>query len=241
MCPVRRAGQSSVYLTPMADDSTVPVDEILELIHNDAREAAARLVAQHPAVARARTADGVSVLLHAVYHGRREIAELLDAGGAERDIFNAAGLGKCERLRELLAADPHAHGAYSSDGWTPLHLAAFFGHVEAVVLLTGRGADVGAVSRNAQANQPLHAACASGRTEAALALIEAGADPGYSAAGYTPLSIAASSGLLPVVQALLARGADPAVVDRYGKTACDYARERGHAAVESFLKGAQAS
>ena len=47
--------------------------------------------------------------------------------------------------------------AYSYDGWTPLHLAAFFGQRAAVERLMAAGADLNAVSRNALRNTP--AAC----------------------------------------------------------------------------------
>jgi ankyrin repeat protein len=214
-------------------------DGILDLVARDDREGVARLLAQHPAAARGRGSDGVSVLLHAVYRGRREIAELLDAAGAERDIFNSAALGRCDRLEAVLDADAGAHRALSADGWTALHLAAFFGHADAVRLLLRRGADPRVLSRNGQENHPLHAACAGSREEAALALIEAGADIDWSARGYTPLLLAAANGLQPVVEALLLEGADPGVRDPAGRTARELARIGGHDAVVDLLARAR--
>jgi len=212
--------------------------DIVSLIAEGDTEAVARCVARHPATARARGPDGVSALLHALYRGRRDIAELLDAAGAERDVFNAAGLGRGDRLRELLEADPGCCAAWSSDGWTALHLAAFFGHEAAVRLLLQHGADVRAVSRNAQANHPLHAACAAGKTEVALLLLNAGADPSYLAAGFRPLHVAAANGMTEVVQALLGAGASVDARDRDGRNARDHARERGHTALEAMLAAA---
>jgi ankyrin repeat protein len=216
----------------------VPEEDIISLISRDDRAALAQLLARHPDAARARGPDGVSALLHAVYRGRREIAELLDAAGAERDVFNSAGLGKCERLRSLLDANPRLLEARSADGWTPLHLAAFFGHADAVRYLLERGADPRALSSNAQSNHPLHAACAGGGVQAALALIASGADPGYAAQGFTPLHIASANGLREVVRALLDAGADPAVRDPSGKTPGDHARGRGHTELAQMLDDA---
>jgi ankyrin repeat protein len=236
---VAPSAEPFVYSTGVNEEREAVVPDIMDLIEKGDGEAVARLVALHPDAARARDSDGVSALLHAVYRGRREIAELLDAAGAERDLFNAAALGKCDRIREQLEDDPRCHEAFSSDGWTALHLAAFFGHAEAVKLMVEKGADPRAVSRNGQANHPLHAACASGKSEAALVLIGAGADPAWTAAGYTPLHIAAANGLLDVVRALLHAGADPRAVDPSGRTPLDHARERGRAAVETLIVQAQ--
>jgi len=217
-----------------------PGPDIISLIADGHTEAVARCVAQHPASARARGPDGVSALLHALYRGRRDIAEFLDAAGAERDVFNAAGLGRTDRLREILGADTGGAKAWSADGWTALHLASFFGHEGAVRVLLERGADVRAVSRNAQANHPLHAACAARRTEVALLLLASGADATFPAAGVAPLHIAAANGMREVVAALLSGGADVTARDPSGKTARDHAREHGHDAVEALLAEAGA-
>ena len=51
------------------------------------------------------------------------------------------------------------------DGFTPLHLAAFFGRLEAAALLVDRGADLEAPSRNPRfpSVRPLHSAIAGGQ------------------------------------------------------------------------------
>ena len=45
-------------------------------------------------------------------------------------VFEACAAGEMERVERLLASDPAAVNTFSADGWTPLHLAAFFGHTE---------------------------------------------------------------------------------------------------------------
>ena len=45
-------------------------------------------------------------------------------------MFAAAATGRTDDLRRALK-DTVAAGAYAYDGWTPLHLAAFFGRLEA--------------------------------------------------------------------------------------------------------------
>lgn len=116
----------------------------------------------------------VSPLLQALYEGRAEDVERLRR--PDLDLFEAAAVGDVPRLHHLLdaGADP---SAYAPDGYTPLQLAAFFGHREAAELLIDRGADLTAVSRNEQDTYPLQAAVAGNHTEVARVLLDAGAPP----------------------------------------------------------------
>lgn len=118
------------------------------------------LLRDDPALANARDESGISALLTAIYYGRGDIADLLVARGADVDLFAAAALGRTERLEALLRANSALVHSYSPDGWTSLHLAAFFGHPDAVTVLLARGAGVRAVSRNSTGNTPFHSALA---------------------------------------------------------------------------------
>src|SRR3954464_11221670 len=107
-------------------------------------------------------ADGVSPILQALYEGRTGDADALLAERPELDVFEAAGTGSAERLRELLEDDPSFAQAWSPDGFQPLHLAAFFGHADAAEALLTRGADPSTVSRHELIKvTPLHSAVAS--------------------------------------------------------------------------------
>jgi len=92
-----------------------------------------------PAVAMARDAQGVSALMRARYGSDQAIAQAILTGVSELDVFEAAAFGERDRLTALLDADPDAVTAFSPDGFTPLHLASFFGKHEAVELLLARG------------------------------------------------------------------------------------------------------
>ncbi len=165
----------------------------------------------------------VSALMQALYNGDTTQVDGLLAGGPELDVFEAAALGRVERLRELLEAAPELARAWSPDRATALHFAAFFGQPEATRVLVDRGADLEAVSPTFGDVTPLHSACASGERESARILLEAGADPNVrQQRGFTPLHAAAQNGDEELARMLLARGADPEAATDDGRTTRDF-------------------
>lgn len=201
--------------------------------------AVAELIAGRPELAAARDPDGVSATMHALYRGRPAIAELLAAALPALDVFEAAALGRVERVGELLAADPSASAARSPDGFTALHYPAFFGHGDAAGAsraLIDAGADVNARSANDFAVLPIHSAVAGGHDDVAGILIAAGADVNAPQRhGWTPLHGAAQNGSLVTVERLLAAGADATARNDDGFSAADLAREAGHAEIAALL------
>src|SRR5207244_10845352 len=82
-------------------------------------------------------------MLQALYQGDRvRVDELLPAE-PKLDVFEAAAFGRTDRLRKLLDEDPSRANAFGGDGFHPLGLACFFGHLEAARLLLDRGAEIG--------------------------------------------------------------------------------------------------
>lgn len=155
-----------------------------------------------------------------------------------QEMVDAATVGDEMRLREMLEDDGAMANVYGVDGWTPLHLAAHFGHTNTVRWLLGAGADVHARSRNDLANQPLHAAAA-GRASVELLtlLLDAGADVNArQRGGFTPVQATAQNGDLAATQLLLARGADAQARTDSGQTALAFALEGGHDAVARLLR-----
>jgi len=141
----------------------------------------------------------MSELLQAIYQGNQARADELLAGDPELDVFEAAAVGRTDRLRELLDEDPDLANAWAGDGFQPLGLASFFGQVEAARLLVERGAEVNSASRNDMKVMPLHSAAATGdpdaRHELAKLLLEHGADPNARQQDdYTPLMAADQHG-----------------------------------------------
>jgi ankyrin repeat protein len=153
-----------------------------------------------PSLASQRLADGESPVMAALYRGRHEVVAALIDAGAEVDVFAAAATGRTDDLRRLLSTAGSV-SPYSYDGWTPLHLAAFFGHLDAAQLLIDAGAEVNAVSHNSLTNTPLHAATAGKHSDVALLLLgHGGRADSVDAGGYTPLQIATQNSLVTVVE-----------------------------------------
>src|SRR5579883_1147618 len=115
-----------------------------------------RLVTETPALAGACSDDGLPALLFALYRTQRESVDALLAASPELDIFSAAALGREAELDALLAQSPELASAFSADGFTALHLAAFFGRAGAARRLLDAGAAVNAVAHNPMLVQPLH-------------------------------------------------------------------------------------
>ncbi|MXV19819.1 ankyrin repeat domain-containing protein [Deinococcus xianganensis] len=181
---------------------------------------------------------GVSPVLFAVYYGRPDMARVLVELGAPLSVFEAAALGDEAALTRGLDADPALVHGVSGDGFSPLGLAAFFGHAGVAEVLLSRGADVNAVSRNAMGVQPLHSAVAGGHGGLARALVMAGADVNATQqGGFTPLMAAAQNGDTGLVLFLRQRGADADARTGDGRRAADFAREEGHAALADSLEG----
>jgi ankyrin repeat protein len=195
------------------------------------------LLEREPALAHATLPGGTTPALLAIYHRSVEVLEALLAAGTELSVFEAAAAGFTDRLREELRMQPDLVTARSQDGWTALHLAAHFGHTEAMQSLLDAGADVHARSTNGLANQPLHAAVAGGSAGAVALLLSRGADPSATQhGGWTPLQAAAQAGHLEVLRLLLEQGADPAARNAEGATALALAERHHRDAAVALLR-----
>lgn len=213
-----------------------PNSRFFEAIQSGDLSQVKALLREDPALARAKDEQGTSALMMAAYAEEPEIAKALQAAGAPVTVFEAAALGREELVRDLLTITPDLVRSVSHDGWTLLHLAAFFGHAGLVRFLIGHGAAIEAVSRNQMANRPLHSAVAGRRIAAAESLLRAGADANAAAQSVTPLHLAAHAGHGPLVELLLAFGADTALRDANGNTPGALAAEQGHGSMAEFLK-----
>ena len=210
--------------------------EILEAIDQGDAERVLDIVRADPSAASVRDESGVSVLLYAHYRGQADTVAVLRSIRTQLDTFEAAALGDASRLRSLVDDDPGLVEAWSPDGFTPLHLAAFFGGDAAAALLLQHGADVNVVARNPMQVMPLHSAIAGGHSAIARSLVEAGAEVNaVQQDAYTPLHEAAAKGDDELVGFLLEHGADPTAELADGRTPAQLAHDNGHAELADRL------
>ena len=227
-------------------DNTAPDENLLAAtmiesikIGNDAK--VKELLEADPLLAQARDRDGVSALLWSVYSNHKEITRMLIDQAAPMDIFEACASGQLARVESLIESGETS--GYSPDGWTPLHLAAAFGHADVVDALLRHGVEIEQRSKNYMNNTALAACIGISRShEIADALVRRGADVNTrQTGGFTPLHEAASQGSVGLCQLLLDHGADVDARSNEGKTALEMARDKEQGDVVELLEEARNS
>jgi len=205
-------------------------EELFAAIEAGNVEAVCGIVTGDASLAAARDAEGVSALMRAQYRLDRELVQAVMAGEPALDVFEAAAFGDQVRLMDLVDRDPSLATAFSADGFSALHLAAFFGQVETARLLLDRGSDPNARGCGWMTGTALHSASSGSHVAIGRLLLEAGADPNArQSGGWTPLHSAAHNGNSELVGLLLGHGADPTAVNEEGATVLALAEEEGDA------------
>ena len=183
-----------------------------------------KLIGLDPALVESRDENDLSVVLVALYYNHPEIASMLVERGAHLDIFEGSAMGDLQRVRQLVDAQPGLANAVTKDGFQPLGLAAFFGHLDVALFLLQMGAEVNSPSDNGLHVMPLHSAAANRQLEIARLLLEHGAMVNATQADdFTPLHAAAQNGQLEMVKLFLDYAADVWAASSGGQTPLDLA------------------
>ena len=213
-----------------------PQTELIAAIQAGDNARLAALLANDATLASARDDKGVSAIMNALYQRRTDSLNQLLAAKPALDIFEATALGRTDRVTGLLKTDPALAKSWSSDGFTALHFACFFGQAATGVLLLDHGADAAAIARNPMKVMPLHSAASARNAALGKALLEHGAPVNArQAMGWTPLHAAAQNGDKTMTELLLSHGADPRMTNDEGVSAIDLAKKGGHADLLSLL------
>lgn len=213
------------------------------------RGAAPYQTAQHgyPAVAHAHWAKqqaAVDLLLE--IDSTREGCGGAPTYGLGTDVNLAARLGWREIVEKHIALDSLAAHRRGVIGETPLHWAAHNGEVEIVTALLDSGAQIDADEIGLYGGKPLHWAAEHAPNIVELLLARGAAVdsrnlmPGEML-GYTPLIMCACqrNDCAECARLLLDAGADINARSAAGKTAEDYALERGSEQVLAILRAAK--
>jgi uncharacterized protein len=163
------------------------VSSIFELIDAGDANAVRQRLAEEPDAAAAHDEQGLTVLMRAAYRGG-DMLDAVRAANPPLEPFDRIMVGEADGLP--------APDAWSPDGFTPLHLAAFAHNAEAARRLLEAGADPDVVSTASFARvTPLGTCAFAGATEVARVLLAHGADPTISEDGrFTPLDAALENG-----------------------------------------------
>src|SRR5262245_34733122 len=230
----RRPSRDDLFATRVVD--------ILKAARSGDAATVKRLLKQDRRLLVARDPMGNTALIITVNSGHREVAELLIAAGVRPDIYEAAAIGDSERVADLLSRDAELLDSDSPEGFTPLALAAHFGHIDTARFLLKHGANVNAVSNHPLQVTPLLAALYGRRTDVARLLLDHGADVNakrggkdWPRAGWTALHYCAGYGFAELIQPLIERGAEISAVDDEGKTPLQVAEESGQNQIATFL------
>lgn len=208
-----------------------------DLVKKDNLPAVKEALLEEPSLLTERNAAGQSAILLAKYYGAVNVVRYLCELHSDLDLYEACAVGDLPAMQRALNLNSSLLESRSSDGWTPLHLAAFFGQVKIAEALIDRGASVDSRSTNQMKNTPLHAAAAGGRTELVELLLKHSAQVNATQqGGWTALHAAAQSGRKEMVCVLLAHSADTSIRADNNQTPLDLALLGGKADVVALLE-----
>ena len=210
--------------------------EFFDAIRAGDRAKVGAMLAADASLLAAQDEKGLGAFIAAKYSQRNDIAALLLEKGVELDIFAACMAGAHDRVAQLVKHERSLANAYSHDGWTPLHLAAFFAQPSVVDVLLQAGADVHARARNGTTNTPLHAGAAGRNLDVVRMLVEHGPDVNArQEGGFTALHSAALNGDVEMARFLISHGADVQARAGNNQNAMDLALTKGHQAMVNLL------
>src|SRR5258708_23772903 len=102
-------------------------DELIESIRKGDAASVGTLLDEDRGLLQA-SAGPVSAMMLAVYHGRRDIAQLFLDRGAEPAFGEAVALGDSDRVHSMLAVNPALLQDFTPDRVSPAGLGLFFPH-----------------------------------------------------------------------------------------------------------------
>ncbi|XP_028967082.1 ankyrin repeat and KH domain-containing protein mask [Galendromus occidentalis] len=151
-------------------------------------------------------------------------------------IHDAARTGDLHVIKLLIRRDKKRWSETVDErGWTPLHLAAAYGHTDIVKFLCSEGAHIRALDPTGYTS--MHVAAMNGNDACLQVLLKMGADVDNEASdGFTPLHLATLNNHADCVKTLLTWGANMGREDALGRTIQDMVEEYNLEEVGTLLK-----
>ena len=140
-------------------------------------------------------------------------------------IHDVVKKGDIQEIQKLISENPSLLESKDRVGFTPLHIAAFYGQTEAAMLLINHKANLD--SKNNNKNTPLHIAAMQNYPKVARLLISSEANlNSENNNGRTPLHIAAMRGHTELAKLIISFNADLNIVSSYGEKPFHLAKDQ---------------
>ncbi|MEO5500358.1 MAG: ankyrin repeat domain-containing protein [Ginsengibacter sp.] len=213
------------------------IEEIIDLIKTGKNNLLEQEINDNPLFTEIKTEQGISLLQFAAYCRNSFAVDILKKKQQNFDIFEAASIGDNDKVNTLLDKNPELLNSFSTDGFTPLGLASFFGHLSLVKLLLRRGANPNIASNNQFKVAPIHSACAISHLGIVELLLEHDADVNAKQMnGVTPLHSTCHNGQTKLSKILLENGAEINAKMDNGQTPLFMAQEKGFQETADLIK-----
>jgi len=212
-------------------------EQLETLIERDQKQEIFDLLSKNPELAEKETSLGISPVLLACYYKKTAIANIIAQFSKSLTLFDWCAIGNFDQAHHFLQLNPDNVNSFSKDGFTPLGLAAYFGHENLCRLLISKGAEVNVPANNGFNVYPIHSAVSARSYGITEMLLEAGAEVNVKQqAGFTALHAAAQLGEIEIIILLLEHGAELNTRMEGGKLPADLAEEKGFTEIAAILQ-----
>ena len=225
--------------------TTSKTNDMIELLKTHVKnkdvEKVISLIKENPEILDVKDTNGSSGLMIIAYSGFEQAFDQAIKLKQSFTFHEAIVCGKINNVEAYLE-EKHATlvNSYSSDGFSPLSLAAFFNQTEIAKQLLAFGADPNIAATNPSKVNALHAATAKENLKLCKLFIENGADiNAVQMQNVTALHSAVHRGNLELIKLLIENGASIDLKMDNGDTALLIAQREGHKRIAEYILNKQ--